>query len=199
MHKFNREQLNNDIVIDKTIRNKLLSFKSTWGLFSPKNIDEGSLLLLDNIEVIPGDNVLDIGCGYGALGLGLARDIEPGVVDMVDKDFVAIEYAQKNAEINNIKNVNIYLSNAFSKVASNKKYNVIVSNLPAKVGNELLFMIIHDAYSHLESGGRLYVVTISGLKEFIKRQYKEIFGNFKKVKQGKTYTVSMAVKGTVDE
>ena len=50
------------------------------------------------------------------------------------------------------------------------------------------------AHKHLRSGGRLYVVTVAGLRQYVKRNFMEVFGNYKKVKQGKTYTVAMAVK-----
>ena len=63
-----------------------------------------------------------------------------------------------------------------------------------KVGNELLTLIMHDAWDHLKPGGRFYVVTISGLKEYIRRNFRQIFGNYKKIKQGKTYTVALAVR-----
>ena len=83
---------------------------------------------------------------------------------MIDKDFVAVEYAKKNAEVNGIKNCKVYLSNGFSK-APDMKFDLIVSDLPAKVGREFLRILLEDAKSHLKPGGRIYVVTISGLRE----------------------------------
>ena len=63
-----------------------------------------------------------------------------------------------------------------------------------KVGNEMLYLFLHDAMARLKPGGRLYVVTITGLRQFIKRSFNEVFGNYKKHKQGPQYTVAMAVK-----
>ena len=74
------------------------------------------------------------------------------------------------------------------------RFDTIASNLPAKTGNELLTIIIHDACARLKPGGYLWVVTIAGLKEYIKRSFKEVFGNYKKIKQRGTYLVSLAVK-----
>jgi 16S rRNA G1207 methylase RsmC len=51
-----------------------------------------------------------------------------------------------------------------------------------------------DALKYLKPGGRFYVVTISGIRKFIQRSFNEYFGNYKKIKQGKTYTVAMAIK-----
>jgi len=74
------------------------------------------------------------------------------------------------------------------------EFDNIVANLPAKVGKELLYIILSDARAHLKPGGQIVVVTISGLKEFIKRNLKEVFGNYKKLKQGREHTVARAVK-----
>ncbi len=186
-------QLRQDIVFETHLRGHDFVFHSTWGLFSPTAIDEGSLMLINQTAVKPTDISLEIGCGYGPIGLTIARLTPQGKVHLVDKDFVAVEYAQKNAHENGIKNCDIYLSNAFSHVPD-LEFDNIVSNLPAKVGNELLYLIINDAKSHLKKGGKFYVVVIAGLKEYIKRNFKAVFGNYKKLKQGKTYLVAMAVK-----
>jgi 16S rRNA G1207 methylase RsmC len=84
------------------------------------------------------------------------------------------------------------MSNAFSHVPQ-LRFDVIASNLPANVGKELLKIILVESKDHLKPNGKLYVVTISGLREYIKRQFSEIFGNYRKVKQGKTHTVALAV------
>jgi 16S rRNA (guanine1207-N2)-methyltransferase len=182
-----------DIVFEERLRGHVLTFHSTWGLFNPKGIDEGSRLLIDQVQVETDHLGLDLGCGYGPIGLTLARICSRGQIHLVDKDFVAVEYARKNAALNHIHNCQVYLSNAFSHVPD-LCFDTIVSNLPAKAGNEMLSIIMHEAHRHLKSGGRFYVVTISGLKEYIKRNFREIFGNYEKVKQSKTYTVSLAIR-----
>ena len=187
------EKLKQDIVFEEKLRGHTLTFHSTWGLFNPKRVDEGSRLLIDRVEVAADATCLDIGCGYGPIGLVLARLAPKGVVHMVDKDFVAVDYARKNAALNRLSNCQIYLSNGFGQVPT-LRFDTIVSNLPAKAGNEMLYIIVTEARERLQKGGQLYVVTISGLKDYIKRNFREIFGNYKKVKQGKTYTVSLAVR-----
>ncbi len=84
------------------------------------------------------------------------------------------------------------LSNAFSAVPD-IKFDNIVSNLPANVGKEMLWIILHDAKAHLKDEGKLYIVTIAGLRRFIRRNFEEVFGNYQKIKQGKTYTVGLGV------
>lgn len=187
-------KIKRDIVFNTDLRGFDFTFYSTWGLFSPKNVDEGTRLLLDYIEVAPDNDCLDLGCGYGAIGLTLAKLAPDGKTGMVDKDFVAVEYANKNLAANNVSNASAYLSNGFSKVPIDKRFDLIASNLPAKAGNEMWTILFTDAYDYLKPGGRIYVVAISALRQFIKRSLLDVFGNYDKVKQGSKYTVSLGIK-----
>lgn len=187
------ERFQKNIVFRKQLKGFDFTFHTTWGLFSPKDIDEGTELLINNIEVNPQDTILDLGCGYGAIGVTLANLCPHGKVHMVDKDFVAVEYAKKNAELNNVENTEVYLSNGFSNVQE-MNFDLVVSNVPAKVGKELYWIMMNDAKNHLKIGGKIYFVFISGLKEYFKRNFREIFGNYAQVAQSKTYTVALAVK-----
>lgn len=186
--------LRNNITFEATLGRQALAFETTWGLFSPKAIDEGTALLADHLIITPTDYGLDLGCGYGALGLYMASLAPEGRVDMVDKDFVAVDYANRNAQLNQLSNARAFLSNGFSHIPAEAQYNVIVSNIPAKIGGELLTIFLHDALAHLYPNGRLYVVTISGLKEYMKRNLTSAFGNYEKLKQSRTYTAAVAVK-----
>ncbi|MDI1301486.1 MAG: methyltransferase [bacterium] len=183
-----------DIVFRDSVRGCEFDFHATWGLFSPRAIDEGSRLLLDHLEVNAGDDCLDVGCGYGVLGMTLAKLAPQGRSVMVDKDFVAVDYTRRNCERNGLKNTEVILSNGFNQIPADYRFDLIVSNLPAKVGNEQHYLYLFDAYARLRPGGRFVVVTITGLREFIARTCKEVFGNYDKIKQGKTYTVAQAIK-----
>lgn len=177
-----------------TLRGQSFQFRSTWGIFSPEGIDEGSRLLLDLIDVAPDADCLDLGCGYGPLGMTLARLAPQGRTLLIDKDFVAVDYAQKNIADNAIGNAEARLSNGFSHIEPGRRFDLIVSNLPAKVSKEQHYLWLADIHAHLNPGGSFYVVTINGLREFIARTFKEVFGNYDKLKQGKTYTVARAVR-----
>lgn len=183
--------LRRDLHFSDTLCGQPLHFDTTWGLFSPRGIDDGSRLLLDHLEVRPGDHAFDLGCGYGPLGLTIARLAPQGRVLMVDKDFVAVDYARRNAQTNGLKNVEVLLSNGFDQVGE-REFDLVVSNLPAKTGKEQYYLYFYDALERLRPGGRFYVVTITGLRKFIARAFGEVFGNYTKVKQGKTYTVAVA-------
>ncbi len=186
------EAYRQDTDFTATLRGHALRFHATWGLFSPREVDEGTLMLLEAVEVAPDADCFDLGCGYGPIGLTLARLAPQGKTWMVDRDFVAVEYAAANAAANRIDNAHVMLSNAFAAVPAEQRFDLVLSNLPAKVGNEALTLMIADAYEHLNPGGRLYVVTISGMRRFIERTFEEVFGNYEKVKQGRQHTVGMA-------
>ena len=188
------ENLKEDIVFSVALAGRTFTFHTTWGLFNPGRIDEGSRLLLEHAAFAPDSRVLDIGCGYGALGIPIAAAVPGGTVRMVDKDFVAVEYAQKNARLNKVANCEAHLSNLFSHIPAGLTFDAIVSNVPAKAERELYDILLSDAHLRLRRGGQLYVVSISGLKEFFKKNMMDVFGNYEKLKQGGTYTVARALK-----
>lgn len=188
------QKFKEDIVFWDELRGQRFCFHSTWGMFSPSAIDEGTRLLIDNMEISPADMVLDLGCGYGAIGVVAAALAPQGHIHMVDKDFIAVEYAQENAELNHLKNTESYLSNGFSHISEGRTFHKILSNLPAKVGKEMLAIFVADAKKHLKIGGKIYVVTVMGLKNPVKYLFEQEFGNYEKVAGGKNYIVASATK-----
>ena len=185
--------LREDIVFTFNFLGHELTFHSTWGLFSPREVDEGTRLLLRHLELGPADDCLDIGCGYGPIGLAMATLAPQGQTLMVDRDFVAIDYAHKNILVNRLTNAEVLMSNGFSHIGT-RSFDVVASNIPAKAGKELYHLLLHDAFEHLKPDGGFYVVTVNGLRQFIKRNFNEVFGNYTKIKQGQNYTVAMARK-----
>jgi len=180
-------------VFNDTLMGHELTFHTTWGLFSPRAIDEGTQLLLKHMDVKTDDTAIDLGCGYGPIGMSIAKSAPQGSVLMVDKDFVAIEYANANCKRNNISNANAMLSDGLKHIPK-QNFSLAVTNLPAKTSKEHYYLFFYDIKERLEPGGRFYVVVISGLRRFIERAFVEVFGNHCKVKQGQTYTVAMATK-----
>ena len=187
-------ELKKDLQIQVELMGTPLTFATTWGLFSPREIDSGTALFLKHLSIQKDEVALDIGCGYGPLGLAIAANAPFGEVHMVDKDFVAVDYANKNASLNGLSNAKAYLSNGLSAVPKEVQFSTVVSNIPAKVGKEMLSIMLHDVHRQLKPGGQFVVVTINGLRQYMKRNFMEVFGNYEKVKQGKDYTISRAIR-----
>ncbi|TXH68946.1 MAG: methyltransferase domain-containing protein [Thiothrix sp.] len=183
-------EIRQDIRFEAQLCGHAFTFLSTWGIFSPREIDEGTDLLLKYLEINPTDDCFDLGCGYGPVGLAMAKLAPQGKTLMVDKDFMAVEYSNRNAQLNKLPNAQAMLSNGFQHIDPSLKFDVIASNIPAKVGKEMMTILLTDMHKHLKPNGRIYLVTINGLREYMKRNLQEVFGNYSKLKQGKNYTIS---------
>ncbi|HEY9584868.1 MAG TPA: methyltransferase [Candidatus Paceibacterota bacterium] len=194
MPKIPIAELKKDIVIKAKLHGSDFTFNTTWGLFSPEKIDEGTEMLVNAINPKENDTILDLGCGYGAIGIPLARLAPQGKVHMTDKDFVAVEYTKKNAELNKTPNTLTYLSNGFDQIPKDVKFDIIVSNLPAKISKEFFWILFAEAKEFLKTGGSFYVVTIAGLKRFTENNFQKIFGNYELLDSKKTYFVAKTTK-----
>ena len=126
--------LRQDIEFKATLCDKNMVFRSTWGIFSPREIDAGTDLLLRYIKPAEDAHIFDLGCGYGPIGLTLAKLAPKGETLLCDKDFMAVEYANRNAILNGVKNAQAILSNGFQHVERSRRFDIVVSNVPAKVG-----------------------------------------------------------------
>lgn len=137
------------------IKDKEFIFISDNGVFSKKGLDFGTRTLLETlpIENISGE-VLDFGCGYGPIGIFIAKTTG-SAVDLIDVNKRSLELAKKNA-IKNGVDVNIFESNIYENV--DKKYDYIISNPPIRVGKEILYKILFDAKKYLKSDGELWIV-----------------------------------------
>ena len=193
-HQAVRQHLAQPPVIEMDLPGHNLRLTSAWGLFSAKGIDEGTALLLNELALLPPQGqVLDFGCGYGAIGLALAALWPEAVVVLIDKDLIAVEAAQRNISDNALANARALLSPGF-RDAPPGPYDLIVSNLPAQAGNEALDDVLVDAWERLSPGGSLVVVSVSGLRRFIRRRMEAIFGNYHKARQGPRHVVAQAVR-----
>lgn len=135
------------------INNYELNFFTDNGVFSKKGLDFGTRTLLENITQIKGD-VLDIGCGYGPIGIYLGKVFDVNV-DMIDINLRSLKLAKKNAELNKVK-VNVFESNGYLKIT--KKYDYIITNPPIRVGKKILYNLLFEAKKHLKENGQLWFV-----------------------------------------
>ena len=150
-------------------QNKNYKFYTNNGLFSKEHFDYGSRLLLTNIiaKKIEG-NVLDLGCGYGVIGIILAKTYPHLKIDMIDITDIAIKTTKENAILNESYNVNIFKSNIYSNITN--KYNYIITNPPIRAGKEVIRKFLINAKAHLTDNGQLWFVMRKnhGVKSIIK-------------------------------
>ena len=155
-HYFTNDDVkSNEKMIKVFIKGKPYSFYVDNGVFSKKNLDFGTRTLLESLDLdnISGD-VLDFGCGYGPVGIYIAKNTE-SYVDMIDINKRSLNLACKNAILNEVE-VNVFESDVYENV--NKDYDFIISNPPIRVGKEVLYKILFEAYDHLKDNGKLYIV-----------------------------------------
>lgn len=186
------ERYREGVEFEWTLRGQPFRFASTWGLFSPREVDAGTVMLLEEIVVPPKADCFDLGCGYGPIGLTLAMLAPGGQTTMVDRDYIAVEYANRNAEVNRVPNARALLSNGFDEVPETARFDLVATNLPAKVGNEMTSILFADAHDRLRPGGEFWLVTLSGMRKYIQRTLEETFGSYEKVRQGRQHTVHRA-------
>ena len=135
-------------------------FCTSNSVFSKSGVDFGSMLLIETVikeNKNFNGNILDMGCGYGPIGVIIAKLIEKSNVTMADVNERALELAMMNAKENKVENkVKILNSSAFENIKD--KYDIIVTNPPIRAGKDVVFSFYEGAYEHLNDGGKLYVV-----------------------------------------
>lgn len=177
------------------LRVELLGQKMTFltdaGVFSKKIVDFGSQLLLKCLEVNQGETVLDVGCGYGPLGLSLAKAY--GVqATMVDINTRALDLARRNAEKNNAK-ATIFQSNIYEQVEGH--FDHVISNPPIRAGKQVVHEIIEKSKDFLETSGDLTIVIQKKQgAPSAKSKMEDVFGNCEIVKKDKGYYILRSVK-----
>lgn len=143
-------------LLSYSIQGKELQFVSDNGVFSKQHIDIATNFLLQVLlqEKIEG-KLLDVGCGYGVIGITLATFF-PVQVTMLDINERALQLARKNCEKNHIEQVQIVESDGFQNITD--CYDTIVTNPPIRAGKSVIYAMYQEAYKHLKEGGTLYLV-----------------------------------------
>lgn len=144
-------------VIKETLRGRTFSFATDAGVFSRAGVDFGSRLLIETMDIPPAAKVLDVGCGYGPIGLAAATLAPDGRVTMIDVNERAVELARHNAELNGIRNVDIFQSDLFAGVKP-QRFDVILTNPPIRAGKQTVHQIFEQARDYLPPGGQLWLV-----------------------------------------
>ena len=132
-----------------------LNFMTDAGVFSRGELDVGSRLLLDALPALTGD-VLDIGCGWGAIGVALAKANKAARVTMVDVNRRALGLCRQNCERNGVT-AEVIESDGMAEVLG-RKFDAIVTNPPIRAGKQVIYRMFADAAKSLNAGGALYLV-----------------------------------------
>ena len=170
-----------------------MKFLTDAGVFSKKMIDFGSQVLLSCLSFQQGEAVLDVGCGYGSLGLSLVK--AQGVhATMVDVNTRALDLAQKNAALNQVE-AKIFQSNVYDEVEG--CFDHIISNPPIRAGKKVVHEVLSGSFDHLNPGGDLTIVIQKKQgAPSAKAKMEEVFGNCEILKKDKGYYILRSEKVT---
>ncbi|SDE58585.1 16S rRNA (guanine1207-N2)-methyltransferase [Paenibacillus sp. UNCCL117] len=180
--------------LEETLRGHKLMLLTDAGVFSKKGVDFGSKLLIETMSFPDNAQVLDVGCGYGPIGLSAALLAAKGHVTMVDINERAVELARQNAEANRIQNVTIMQSDRLEAVQDNR-FDVVLTNPPIRAGKEIVHSIFEQACEALKPGGSLWVVIQK--KQGAPSAYAKLemlFAEVKEVERDKGYWIVQATK-----
>lgn len=174
-----------------TLLGQSFTFLTDSGVFSKKMVDYGSQVLLNTLDFEKGKTLLDLGCGYGPLGISLAKvqGVKPTMVDINNR---AIDLAKQNAQKNGVE-ADIFHSNIYEKV--NGTFDYIISNPPIRAGKQVVHTIISESINYLKVGGNLTIVIQKKQgAPSAKAKMEEVFGNVEILKRDKGYYILRSEK-----
>ena len=160
-------------MLQAEILGQRVSLETRRGLFSPEHIDRGTLAMLSHVQIAPGMRILDLGCGYGVVGIVAAKIAGEENVFMSDADPMAVETARRNAERNGVGGVQVCVSDGFQSVDA-CGFDLILSNPPYQTDFSVAKGFIEKGFNRLKIGGRLYMVTKR--REWYKNRMISVFG-----------------------
>lgn len=174
-----------------------LQFITDAGVFSKDKVDTGSGVLLKALPDKLSGRVLDMGCGYGAIGISIAKAHPDAEVVMVDINNRAVELAKQNIKLNGINNAIVYQNDGFDKVEG--IFDTIISNPPIRAGKAVIYAMFEQSLCYLKSGGEFYtVIQKKQGAESAMNKLAEIYGNCEKVAKSGGYWVLRSAKIGID-
>lgn len=174
-----------------TLLGQSFTFLTDSGVFSKKMVDYGSQVLLNTLDFEKGKTLLDLGCGYGPLGISLAKvqGVKPTMVDINNR---AIDLAKQNGQKNGVE-ADIFQSNIYEKV--NGTFDYIISNPPIRAGKQVVHTIISESINYLKVDGNLTIVIQKKQgAPSAKAKMEEVFGNVEILKRDKGYYILRSEK-----
>jgi 16S rRNA (guanine1207-N2)-methyltransferase len=177
-------------MIRARIRDMDFGFETDSGLFSPRKIDAGTLAMLSCVQFRDDDKVLDLGCGYGPVGIFVSKLVEPTGVYLLDSDPIAVEVAARNVRINGVEGATVVLSDGFRSF-DEAGFTQILCNPPYHSDFAVPKHFIHKGFNRLVIGGTMWMVTQR--QTWYRNKLRAIFGSVQEHSIG-PYVVFEAVK-----
>lgn len=145
-------------MIEQTVQGIPLRFETNSDVFSPEAIDAGTLAMLSQVTFSPADRVLDLGCGYGIVGVFAAKQIGEERVILCDRSINAVNLARTNAALNGLPQLDIRQSDAYETIPETE-FTLILSNPPYHANFSVAKSFIEQGYKKLAMGGKMVMVT----------------------------------------
>lgn len=145
-------------IVQATFGQQSFYFFTNAGVFSKKGVDFGSRLLIETVPIQSAKKILDLGCGYGPIGISIAAMHPTTHVTMVDVNPLATELAQINASKNHVEEqTSIFVSDGFSAIMD-QQFDLILLNPPIRAGKSVVYKLFAESHKHLYPNGRLCIV-----------------------------------------
>ncbi|MHA7967195.1 class I SAM-dependent methyltransferase [Paenibacillus sp. CAU 1782] len=179
---------------DFTIRGQQLKLMTDAGVFSKTGVDYGSRVLIQQMELKKDDHILDVGCGYGPIGLVAARLAPAGQTVLIDINERAVQLAAENAKSNGISNVEALQSDLFEAVKG-RRFDVILTNPPIRAGKAVVHQIFEEGLELLKAGGAMWVVIQKkqGAPSALEK-LESLYESVEEVTRDKGYWILKAIK-----
>lgn len=176
------------------LRGRSCAFVTDAGVFSRAGVDFGTRLLIEHVALPQDARVLDMGCGWGPIGIALAGLVPQGRVTMADVNERALALARENARLNGAGNVEIVQSDLFAGLAG-RTFTHIVTNPPIRAGKETVYRLFEQAAAHLEDGGELWLVIQKKQgAPSARRKLETLFASVREAAKAKGYHIFCAVR-----
>ncbi len=180
-------------MVEFTVVDVTLKCETRPDLFSPKALDKGSEVLLQQLAKAEYSTALDWGCGWGAMALWLAKHQRKAQVWALDSDIGAIKAAEANKASNDLQNLTIVASHGYEDLGQ-QQFDLIISNPPTHRGREVVESMIAESQTRLASGGQLMIVVEARLKPWVQRALNQVFGDCTVVARSPKHVVLSATK-----
>lgn len=182
-------------VVETTLRGKPFRFVTDAGVFSREGVDFGSRLLIEHVQLPDDARVLDMGCGWGPIGIALSFAVPRGKVTLADVNARALALARENARLNGAGGIDVVESDLFAGLAG-QTFTHIVTNPPIRAGKQTVHGLFEQAVAHLPAGGELWVVIQKKQgAPSAKRKLESLFTEVREAARAKGYHVYQAIRG----